>query len=1366
MYSFWKMHLIIVQSFLLCKNENPCFLMRFFKQHKLVAFAITLFIIQTVNAQRDQRITFNHLNTSNGLSNNQINSIFQDDIGNMWFGTLSGLNRYDGHEVVTFYHSERDSNAIINNTILWMANGPDDKIWVSTAEGICNYDPETGRFGEVNKYLKLLQATPEEVVKVVRDRHKNHWFSVLGKGLIKLQGDGQVLQFDDKKPNHQRKIASGNVTDMSQDAAGHLWIAHASGCIQVVDPKENRVIRMLSLPEKMTKEDHSWQVFVDADGDLWLYSYDGGGLYIDTSDGSHKVFDQRILPTNIISSVMQYDTNSVLIGTDHGGVSIVDKRSWKVQTIKHGYQDSKSLSSNKVKKIFRDDEGGIWIGTAKSGVNYHHQKSNNLAHFRAPWDDPDYNDMSSFVEDPSGTIYIGTNGAGVLRFDPDDHTFSRLLGEEKAPNVIVSLLYSDNTLWIGSYLEGLFVYSDGHLDQFRLLVDEPDLSVWDLYEDSKGSIWIGTLDRGVYSYDPSTEEIEHFDDSNILISNYVTCIEEDDRGRIWFGTGSGITIYNPTDGSYQLEVANQEESKGLSNNSINSIMQGSDGKVWVGTLDGLNVFEAGDFRVLRKEEGLASNIVQSVEEDDEGAIWVSTSEGLSKIKNDTFSFQSFDMIDGLQGDLFTEDASLRTSDGYLLFGGQNGFNRFHPKNVLEIDRFPKLLFTYFFVGTSNEVQESPLSGRTNSGGQTDKRVLDHSHHSFTIGFNSIAFFQSEKINYRYKLDGLDLNWNQVAPGVRQATYANVAPGEYTFHVQAFIGGRKAAFQSISLPIEVLPSFWQSSWGYAVYFLVFGSLIVSIRLYVGRKERKKSEARHQKMEVARKKQMDEMKMKFFTNVSHEFKTPLSLVLTPLEQMVKKPENVKASDLKTVYRNAKRLMTMVNQLLDFRKMEANQHVLNLSNGDFVCFLQGIVESFHHLSKEKTIALDFVANRHSFYTRFDRDKIEKVMFNLLSNAFKFTDPEGTISVELICTKKEEGEHVTLQVSDNGMGIDKANHERIFDRFFQADYPAGGINNGTGIGLSIAREFVELHGGNISVTSQPGEGTTFLVKLPLRELVNDPKEGVSKQQGLKRANNEPDLPTVLVVEDNFDFRNYLKDSLSEYYQVHIASNGKEALKMVRKQPVDMVVSDVMMPEMDGYELCRKIKSDSRTSFIPVLLLTAQTNDESKVVGLKAGAIEFISKPFNFEVLISSIESALNFSKQVKSFEHLLKPELETIDIVSRDQQFVEKAVAFVELNLSNSSLSVEDLSHELGYSRGHLYQKMLKITGQTPIDFIRDIRMERASELLCKSELNVSEVAYKVGYNNPKLFSRYFKKKYHSYPSGYRAAHGHGGSISGTLS
>lgn len=1338
----------------------------------VVAVLMSVGVTFLAAAQVVREARFENISTTEGLSNNNINHIYQDYQGYIWISTLSGLNRYDGYEIKSFFHKANDPTTLLNNTVVWVAEGPDQMLWVKNGGGISLYNPYSEQFQPADKYLEILKTDAVFITKIIKDAQGNFWVSIDNRGVMKIAGD-QLTSFG-TTADHQVRLASNSITDMWLDKAGNLGVVHAFGQIEVINTTDNKVIRRYGFPEKFTQYNRYWKLFMDSGNDIWLYSTEDnyGLFYINTKSGESRILDEEELTSPIVRGIVEQDNGELWIGVDHGGVCVLNKENWKIRTIQNNPDISKSLVNNNVNALFKDQNGGTWVGTSKSGLSYHYQGAENFSHFKVDKRDPEFNDMSSFVEDAAGNIWIGTNGKGLLKFNRKTKTFEipqASAAGAPIPEVIVSLCYTkDQRLLIGSYLGGLYEYDGKTCRKLDVFGNATSVSVWEVFEDSRGNIWLGTLSQGTYVIDKNTGVVAHYDQSNFLNSNYVTCMMEDSKGQIWLGTGVGLHVYNPQTDRFQVFLVEDGSDHPLSNNSIVSLEEDQKGNIWVGTLDGLNRYLGNDdFQLYTVENGLASNIVMAISEDQNGALWMSTSRGISKMTFDgeEFGFQNFGISDGLQGESFTEDAYLKTADGALIFGGQNGFNIFRPEDIQINDASTRLMFTRFLVGNEPLIPGAPIDGRvilTKSLEQTQKISLDYDENSFSIEFHAVSFSLSDKIRYQYKLDGYDVNWINASPENRKVNYANLDYGNYTFHVRVSNNANTWQKNELIMEISVRPPFWQTPWAYLLYIAVLVILLSISRTLIIRKEREKAYAESEKREAERQHQLDMMKIRFFTNISHEFRTPLSLILTPIERMLKSTEQIKVDELKIVQRNANRLMTLVNQLLDFRKLEANQHRLSQSSGDIITFLQDIIYSFSDLSREKRIALEFKSDIKSFYTFFDKDKMEKIMFNLISNAMKFTRSGGNITVDFeVIEKAPANPLIMIMVTDTGIGIPKDKHELIFNRFFQHEISGDIVNNGTGIGLSITKEFVELHGGKISVDSKPDMGSTFIVELPLKEISSDEDlvDGLVEElaQSVHQRDENTDVidsskPTVLLVEDNYDFRFYLKDNLKQYYNVTVASNGKEAWKMIKNDPPDVIISDVMMPIMDGHELCEKVKSDPRTLHIPVILLTAQSSDQHRIAGLEAGAIEYISKPFNFEILISSINSALKFQRRVQESEHKIKVQTSEVDIVSMDEQLITKAVAFVEANISNSEFSVEDLSHELGYSRGHFYQKILKITGQSPIDFIRNIRMKRAADLLERSQLNVSEVAYKVGYNNPKLFSRYFKSVYNMYPSEYR--------------
>ncbi len=1348
-------------------------MVRGLKELGLVLILLMGFVF-AVQAKKIEDVKFEELSIRQGLSNNQVNFIFQDKDGFIWVGTIYGLNRYDGYEVKTFFHDSGDSTSLGSNTVLWMSYGPDGKLWVKHIDGISSYDPASGVFSYPQKYLDLLQTESHFIHQMVMDQQGTCWFNIQNRGIVAVDSLGH-LRTATSRERADIVLHSTSVTDMQLDSDNNLWVVHEEGVIEVIQTSSNHVIRKYGLPQHLLSKDNFWEFYVDSEKDVWVYAANNsfGVYYLNTRTGHAQIYAVPDLKSNLVSSVVQAADGKVWIGADHGGVAIISKVTGDILLVENNPDASKTLVNDNVNNLYLDNKKGIWVGTTKSGVSYYHPSASSFQHVQYDQRISAYNDMSSFAESSHGHLWIGTNGKGLLKYDLNTSRFLALdpIIAQNQPDVVVSLLMdSKETLWVGSYLSGVYRYSNGAFELFDLGQSDPVSSAWELFEDKDGNIWIGTLSRGVFRYNDEDQSLFQLSMDNGLISNYVTCIEEDAMGNMWFGTGNGLVQYNPRTDELQTMLSATTD---LTNNSIIS-MQPQGEVLWVGTLDGLNRLDLNTMAITsyRRNDGLSSNIVMAIEEDQQGHLWLGTDHGVTKlalIDDGSYDFHTFDVSDGLQAESFTEDASFKTSEGRLVFSGQHGFNIFQPQDIAVNRAPPSVLITGLSINNRLVVAREELNGRVlldASIRNTRNVELEYSENSIAFDYLALSYFQSGKLRYQYKLDGFDEDWINAAIEQRRVSYNNLDYGTYTFNVRASTGANSWT-QPVRITMVIHPPFWETPWAFIAYIVLLLLLLFATRGYIIQRERMKASIENERKEVERQHQLDLMKIKFFTNISHEFRTPLSLILTPIERMINDPGHIKKGELTMVKRNARRLMTLVNQLLDFRKMEANQHTLSQSSGDLISFLQNVVDSFSDWSREKDIPVVFTSELKSFYTFFDQDKMEKIMFNLLSNAFKFTMPGGKITVDFEYQKTGEAPHAVILVADTGIGIPTEKLGLIFNRFFQNEVSGEMINNGTGIGLSITKEFVELHKGTITVDSKENMGTTFAVDLPLKEinsdedlaeeLVRELTESVHQVEDVISVAGD-DRSTVLLVEDNFDFRFYLKDNLKQYYNIQVASNGKEAWKSILQKAPDIVITDVMMPVMDGLELCEKIKSDPRTLQVPVIMLTAQSSDRHRIQGLEAGAIEYISKPFNFEILVSSINSALKFQKRVRESGMKVDPSPKKAEVVSLDEQLIAKAVLLVEENMSNSEFSVEDLSHELGYSRGHFYQKVLRLTGQTPIDFIRNLRMKRAADLLKRSQLNVSEVAYKVGYNNPKLFSRYFKSIYQVYPSEYRNSGGKG--------
>ncbi len=757
----------------------------------------------------------------------------------------------------------------------------------------------------------------------------------------------------------------------------------------------------------------------------------------------------------------------------------------------------------------------------------------------------------------------------------------------------------------------------------------------------------------------------------------------------------------------------------LSNNSILWIQEDSRKLIWVGTLEGLNMFDPATktFRTFRTEDGLPHNTILTILEDNSGNLWMSTPNGISNLSisdDNQYIFKNYDESDGLQGKQFNDNSALKTSDGQLIFGGVNGFNMFRPEDIRMNMLKPRVILSDFQVMNKSVNAGEMVDGKMilpKAINMTDKILLDHDQNAISIEFAALSYIHPEKSKYQYIMEGAESEWVTTSGMSRRATYTNLDPGDYTFRVRASNNDGVWSDEAVTLHITVLPPFWKTSTAFVLYvFAVFGILLMTRRL-IQQRERMKFAMEQERREAQRMHELDLMKIKFFTNVSHEFRTPLTLILAPIEKMLKaanEDQHTQKDQLELVHRNARRLLNLINQLLDFRKLEVQEIKFNASEGDVIGFVKETAYSFTDLSEKKNITFSFHSTIESLEMIFDQDKLEKILFNLLSNAFKFTPEKGHVSVNVDVKTEGDMRWLDIRVKDTGIGISCDNLEKIFERFFQNDVPRSMVNQGTGIGLSIVKEFVRSFKGTIRVESEPDKGSTFILELPVMEIAPHPEPvAVIEEPSLEHIEKLHRKPVLMLVEDNEDFRFYLKDNLKIHYDVVEAKHGKEALKLAQLHLPDLIVSDVMMPEMNGIELCRLIKENQTLSHIPVILLTARMAEEQKMEGFEAGADDYVTKPFSFEILQARIRNLIHQRELFhKDFRRQIEVKASTIRITSMDEKLIQNAIKIVEDNITDADFSVEDLSRELGMSRVHLYKKLLAITGKSPLEFIRTIR------------------------------------------------------------
>lgn len=828
------------------------------------------------------------------------------------------------------------------------------------------------------------------------------------------------------------------------------------------------------------------------------------------------------------------------------------------------------------------------------------------------------------------------------------------------------------------------------------------------------------------------------------------------------------------------KIQGQSDSMKLSNDAVNHVYKDSRGLVWIATREGLNVYDTRRhmFLDLSPVAEAKGNFIAAITEDQERNMWVSTSRKVIRVTvasdgkgSYLFDSRAYNSEDGLQNCDFNQRSIKTLHNGIIAIGGLYGVNVFAPDHI----RYNKMLPNVMFTGLSL-FDEAVKVGQSYGGRVLIEKELndvenvefDYKQNIFSVSFASDNYNLPEKTQYMYKLEGFNNDWLTLPVGVHNVTFTNLAPGKYVLRVKAINSDGYVGIKEATLGIVVNPPFWMSWWAYLLYAAGLVVVLFLARYRMLKREREKFHLQQIENEVAKNEEINNMKFRFFTNVSHELRTPLTLIISPLEGMLKETtDELQSTRLQLMYRNAQRLLHLVNQLLDFRKGEMSTHQLSLSEGDIISYVHSVCNSFLLMADKKHIQFSFFSGIDTFSMAFDADKVGKIVMNLLSNAFKFTPEGGRVTVMI--------EHVTgtpdtleIKIADTGIGISDVDKEHIFDRFYQADHKGVEETTGNGIGLSLVRDFVTLHEGEVKVFDNIGTGSVFVIQFPVKHVetqvqlpeetgmsVGDEEDREMKEE-VREETGRKDFPLLLVVDDNEDFRIFMRYSLELQYRVKLAVNGNEAWEMMQEELPDLVISDVMMPQMDGNELCRLIKQDKRTAHIPVILLTARQNTEAKLEGLQTGADDYVTKPFNMTILVLRIRKLIELSRYHRVTQGMIDPAPSEIVITSLDEKLIEKAIKYVEDNMSRTELSVEELSRELGMSRVHLYKKLLQITGKTPIEFIRVIRLKRAAQLLRESQLHVSEVAFEVGFNNPKYFSRYFKDEFGVLPSVYQEKEG----------
>ena len=1304
------------------------------------------------------------LGIEHGLSNNAVTSIYQDHNGFMWFGTYDGLNRYDGYGFKVFRNVISDASSLRDNHVSVIRGDANHHIWVGCEKGLSVFNPAKASF-----YTPGFKPWNAGKVTVLDDGVRSiQIFKSDGTMLVGTQREGLVVFAKNDPVGFQIPfviaakqettygITAIAVNEKSQTA--WIFIPEAGLC------EYNLSTKKLSLRSTAIKIADC--LLLDSQGNLWLGNEDG--LFKYNHQASTFSANKLALRCKVVN-LLEDSQGRIWISSDGGGV-------W---TMMIGNESPKPLlsdagvpiiNSNAVYSVYEDNEGGKWIGTLRGGVNVIQKRAPSFQHIvynpLSAHSNPVDNFILSFCEDEKQNIWIGTDGAGLRYWDRKRNTFTNFVNNNRSPgsissNFVTSILRdSKGDTWFATWFGGMNRLKRGSRTFENIIIVNPQTgstenNAWLVFEDRKKRLWVSTTNDGtLYLFNREENRFELFDNN---LTN-IQALAEDKHGNLWAGNYTSLI---------QLDQTSKQHKVFKVGYTVRHIYEDSQNNFWIGTDGGgLLLFNrsSGKFQQFTSNEGLPSNAILRILEDNQKNLWLSTYNGLSRFNVLTKKCSNYSLSDGLQSNQFSFNAALALRSGEIVFGGIKGFNIFYPDSVYEKQGHPRSFLTGLRVNNKPiEEQESFVTDRTS--GKLEKITLPYNDAMLSLDYVALEFNSTDKVKYAYQLAGWDQSWNYVN-NTRTAHYSRLEEGTYTFKIKvrnaAGIWGEEVTL----LTVIVLPPWYRTWWAYIIYTLLIASIVYWYIKYKTRQARLKYEVKLAHLEAEKEKELNEKKMNFFTDVSHEFRTPLTLIINPLKEHLNKQGKEGPRDLHIVYRNARRLLSLVDQLLLFQKADTERESLKMTHLNFHQLCKDVFTSFEFGAKSKKITYEFLARDEDLQLSVDREKMEIVLYNLLSNALKYTPEGGQIVFQLT----DGSGNVQIDITDSGHGIPAEIGDSLFQRFYQVQKTKTQSKPGFGIGLYLVKHFVEMHGGNVSYKSQPGRGTTFTLSLQKSATQPDNEilmEGVQEsslfsellQEEESISSGKVELSdfvhnrhSILVIEDENDIRHYVTRIFKPDYTVYEAGSGEQGLRLAKEFLPDIIISDVMMQNGTGIELCHSIKTDPVLSHIPVILLTAVSSSDVKLKGIEGGADDYITKPFERDFLVARVNNLLkNKTVLQQYFYNEVTLQHNTGRISKEYKEFLDTCITIVESHLEDDDFTVKKLTHEIGMSHSNLYRKVKAISGQSVSAFIRFLRLRKAAELMLKSNMNVSEASFQVGISDVKYFRKQFQKLFGMNPSDY---------------
>ncbi len=1354
---------------------------------RIVKFQFIILVLLSISfAGYGQKSVYRYskLDIDDGLTNNSINSIIQDSRGYIWFGTYYGLNRYNGYEIKNYYNESDNPHSVSDNFTTSLLEDIDGNIWVGTKFGLNRFDKNTEKF---SRYLvdstQIGSIVNNQIGSLSTDSENNIWVGTMGGGLhLYHHASDNFTAFVQNEKNYSH---INYISSMVNGSDHELWLGTYGNGIALFNKSQKS---FLHFPfNNMQIND----LYDDKRGVIWIATNNMGLYRFIKKTRTYEKFtflnDKEDSDINIIMSFSNTPDGHLLVCADGGGIVIIDTE--KSIVLKNNEQSKafQGLDTKAIYRVYFDSNNLYWIGTIGKGIRQLNMERNRFSYFINEENNPSSlseNAVISLLQDKKNRIWVGTDGGGLNLFNPEKGTFRSFqkLSSNLKSNVIKCIYEGDDeSLWLGTYGGGLaqFNTKTESFVSYNPIESSTNeqlyLSVWSLEQQSKGQLWVGTLGNGLFSFDIKTKKFTPlktlYPELDEVMNDYILSLRVDSKNNLWIGTSNGIYLWDRTSDSYSRWLFDDQNHSGVGKNAILSIYESHNKKVWVGSNGGGIVIIDPDnesLLELNKSDGLVHEQVYDITQDHNNSIWIATQGGVSKYEIETGRFQNYDNRDGLMGSAF--NTLLSSLSNQILVGGVKGLNVFNP-NVIKINNYvPKVQLSELLI--NNVVVKagdlnSPLKQNIT---ETKELILNHNQANIGIEFVALNFF-SEKNSYSYMLENSSEDWSKSSFN-RNVKFNNLKPGSYVFRVKAANNDGIWSTSETKLHITILAPWWKTWYAFLIYFLILGAIIYGYIRYSILWIDLRRKLQFEVMEREKIKELNQLRLQFFTNISHEFRTPLTLITGPLEALRKKLKlNQEESDLFNImHKNTNLLLRLINQVMDFRKVETGSMELNVSSGDIISALKDSANAFAYMANERNMSFEVQTEIKQLYIQFDVDIIEKVIYNLLSNAFKYGKENGNVSLsisEQICEDSEIRRCLIITVSDDGPGIQSDNPEKVFEQYKQFNQGINKHQPGTGIGLPLTKSLVELHGGKLSVRSEKDKGATFTISIPIVEaegqfVVTEKPTQTHLNKNyyfdttVKNANSKPDKThkyNLLVVDDNKEVVDYLQNILQDHYNLDKAYDGEQALDLMMRRSFDLLITDVMMPKMNGVELCHTLKTEIQTSHIPIIMLSAKSSVEDRIEGISIGADAYVPKPFNPDLLLAYIENLLRSREKLKEIftgNSIIVPSEVTSSSV--DEKFVSKALEVVKKNMEDEEFGVVELGQELNMSRSNLHRKLKAITGKSSTDFIRTIRLKEAAAKLISTDDQIAEIAYKVGFNSSSYFIKSFKKEFNMSPGQYK--------------